>query len=215
MNNPFIFFTRFNLTELLGIKAKNIIELLEGIKSVPGSSIYFHTHRYIQQHHFLSPEPPNDFAYWVTNILQEDKLGERLASIDIIQFKKISDIREIFITIIEQYINRNPSSRQAYEGEQFHFMKSISFIMKTQYSAKDLKEFLEIVTKVSTHSIYFHMFEARLRLEKVENDFSYWMTTELREGDLADKISKLDPYTQTLESLRNEIIFLIEKRING
>ena len=59
------------------------------------------------------------------------------------------------------------------------------------------------------------MFEARLRLEKVENDFSYWMTTELREGDLADKISKLDPYTQTLESLRNEIIFLIEKRING
>jgi hypothetical protein len=31
------------------------------------------------QHQKLSPEPPNDFAHWVTTALQEDELGERLA----------------------------------------------------------------------------------------------------------------------------------------
>ena len=39
------------------------------------------------QHQYLSPEPPNDFAYWVSNVLQEDRLGEQLAAIDLIQFR--------------------------------------------------------------------------------------------------------------------------------
>ncbi|MDO8735167.1 MAG: DUF5752 family protein, partial [Elusimicrobiota bacterium] len=204
MNKPFYFYTRLNLTELLGKKAKNILELLERIKSVPGSSIYYHTHRFLQQHHFLSPEPPNDFAYWVSNILQEDKLGEQLASVDIIQFKKIHDLRERFVSIIESYLKNNQSRREVSGDSEFYFMKSVTFIIPTKYVANNLADFSAAIKKVSIHSIYFHMFEARLRLEKGENDFSNWLENELAETDIARRISKLDPYTQTLESLRQK-----------
>lgn len=215
MGNPFHFFTRLNLTELLGKKAKNLSELLDGLKTVPGSSIYHHTHRFLQQHHFLSPEPPNDFAYWVSNILQEESVGEQLAAVDIIQFGKIHDLRERFISIIEEYLKNNGIQRSARWGEEFHFMKSVTFVVPTRYNAANLAEFADAIKKVTIHSIYFHMFEARLRLEKEKNDFSNWLWNELNEVELAKKISRLDPYTQTLETLRQKIIFLTEKRINA
>ncbi len=96
----FRFNTKVDQTILLGKKARNIEELYPGIRSTPDASIYFHTHKFLQQHHYLSPEPPNDFAYWVTNILNEAALGERLSSIDIIQFDKISSLRKRFIPLI-------------------------------------------------------------------------------------------------------------------
>lgn len=59
----FRFYTKSNLTELTGLKAVNLTELLELIRAMPGSCIYHHTHRFLIQHQYLSPEPPNDFAY--------------------------------------------------------------------------------------------------------------------------------------------------------
>ena len=93
MAEPFYFCTEFTQVQLLGRSAKNLEELVQGIKDVPDSSIYFHTHRFLLQHHYLSPEPPNDFAYWIINILQEDMLGEKIASMDIVQFKTIEELR--------------------------------------------------------------------------------------------------------------------------
>ncbi len=69
---PFKFYTRLHLTELTGLRAINLSQLAALIRKVPGSSIYHHTHRFLQQHQYLSPEPPNDFAYWVSEILGEE-----------------------------------------------------------------------------------------------------------------------------------------------
>ncbi|MFC1667306.1 DUF5752 family protein, partial [Candidatus Omnitrophota bacterium] len=72
----FKFYTRLHLKVLTGLKASNIKELLRLIKKVSDASIYYHTHHFLQQHQYLSPEPPNDFAYWITSALNEETLGE-------------------------------------------------------------------------------------------------------------------------------------------
>ncbi len=212
---PFRFYTRWHLSELLGIKASNLGQLLEHIKNVPGSCIYHHTHRFLQQHQYLSPEPPNDFAYWVRGVLGDDELGERLASIDTIQYKTIRSLREKIVETIEEYLKGNPRAnlRFAREDEQFHFIKSVSFIAPTNDTATDLREFAEALKKVTIDSIYFHIFEAHLRLEKGTNDFSNWLETSLQENGLAAKIARLDPYTYTLDGLRKTILKIVEKRL--
>ena len=212
---PFRFYTRLHLTELTGLKASSLPQLLEHIKEAPESSIYHHTHRFLQQHQFLSPEPPNDFAYWVTSVLGEEKLGERLASINTVQFTTIHELQNKIISTIETYLKSNPNDaakRFVHENEEFHFMKSVSFILPTQYTAADLVEFVEILKRVDVNSIYFHIFEARLRLGKKTNDFSNWIETSLGNKELANKILKLDPYTYTLEDLRKTIMQIIEKK---
>jgi len=212
---PFRFSTRLHFSELTGLKAKDLSELLTYIKKVSGSCIYHHTHRFLQIHQYLSPEPPNDFAYWVTKVLGEDELAERLASIDIVEFSAIRKLREEIIKIIEGYLRENPLAKKKFAsvGDEFHFIKSVSFVLPTRYVVYTLKEFAEVLRKITIDSIYFHIFEARLRLRKKTNDFSYWIEDSLKDKELADKISHIDPYTRTMADLREAIIKLIEERI--
>ncbi|MDP2924408.1 MAG: DUF5752 family protein [Candidatus Omnitrophota bacterium] len=212
---PFKFYTRLHLSELTGLRASNLKQLKELIKKVPGSCIYHHTHRFLQQHQYLSPEPPNDFAYWVAQALGEKELGERLASIDTIQFSTIRSLRDKITKTIEGYLKNNPSAKLkfAHIGEEFYFIKAVSFILPTNYVAYDLEGFTDVLKKITIDAIYFHIFEARLRLEKGDNDFSNWIETSIGDKELADEISRLDPYTYTLEDLRKTVIKIIEKRI--
>ncbi|MFA5411299.1 MAG: DUF5752 family protein [Candidatus Omnitrophota bacterium] len=212
---PFKFFTRLHLSELTGLRATTLAQLLNLIKEVPGSCIYHHTHRFLQQHQYLSPEPPNDFAYWVTDVLGEDELGEKLASIDTIQYPTIRSLREKIAQTIEDYLRDNPLGKLKFArtNEEFHFIKSMSFILPTNYIVQDLKEFTDALRKVTMDSVYFHIFEARLRLEKKSNDFSNWIETSIGDKKLAEEISRLDPYTRTLEDLRKAIIKIIEKKL--
>jgi hypothetical protein len=194
------------LVELLGRKANNLGQLVEGLEQVSDSSIYYHTHRFLQQHHYLSPEPPNDFAFWVTNSLGLDTAGERLASVDTVRFRSLGGLREKFLGILKPVVlEPNIRSAECQEGEEFHFMSCRTFVLPTPYQARDLKEFRDVLRKVSISSIYFHIFEARLRLERGDNDFSNWFE-EIGQRELAEEISRLDPYTITLEGLRRKII---------
>jgi uncharacterized protein DUF5752 len=208
--DAFQFFTKLDQTLLLGTRAKTIEELLNGIRSAPDSSIYFHTHRFLQQHHFLSPEPPNDFAYWTTEVLGDGILGEQLWSVDIVQFSSIADIRARVIAILEGALAEGLPRRECLNGEEFYFMAARTFVLPAGYIAHDLGEFSERLKKVSINSIYFHMFDARLRLKSDENDFSRWFR-DLGQTKLADAVKKLDPYSYTLDGLRQRIGELVKR----
>lgn len=214
---PFTFYTRLTLSELTGLRALNLKQLVEIIAQVPDSCIYHHTHRFLQQHQYLSPEPPNDFAYWVSGSLAEKELGEQLASIDTVQFCSISELRDKFVETINKYLDKKPDAGLRFTNpeEAFYFIKSISFVIPTQYVAHDLPEFAEALKNAAIDSLYFHIFEARLRLGKETNDFSNWLSTSLGEARLAREISRLDPYTYTLEELRAKVIKIVGKRDNS
>ncbi len=209
---PFRFYTQLHLPEVTGFKAVNIRELLYYIKKVPGSSIYHHTHLFLKKHIARFAEPTNDFARWVSDTLADRSLGERLASIDVFRFSSIRGMRNKIIKIIENYIKQNPliKRREAFPDQEFHFTKSISITIPTFYYARNLREFRSALKRVRVASIYFHIFDARLRPKHNTNDFSHWLKHSSDQPELADKIARLDPYTYTLEGLRKTIIRLID-----
>jgi uncharacterized protein DUF5752 len=203
----FHFYTRLNLVLLLGRRATTLAELLEGIRSVPGASIYYHTHHFIEDHQFLPLQPPNDFAYWVRDFLGDRRLGEKLASIDTVQFTRIEDLRTELVKAIECEVSRAGREQHSPEGAEFHFAACQTFVLPTPYRAASLAEFVDMVERVSVNSLYFHIFEARLRLNRGANDFSEWLRHRGHER-LAEAISKLDPYTLSIEGLRRRIVKL-------
>jgi hypothetical protein len=209
---PFLFKTQLSLILLTGLKASNVAQLKEHLQTVPESSVYYHTHNFLQRHHFLIPEPPNDFAYWSTNVLNEERLGEALTAIDTVRLGSLKDLRRALVSTMDSFLEKNSVLREAPPGSEFYFMKVILFNFSTVYQARDLLEFVDCLKKVSIHSLYYHMFEGPLRTSRPVNDFSFWLK-DLGETLLAKKIAKLDPYTYTLEELRSCIIRLVEKRI--
>jgi hypothetical protein len=206
----FHFFTKLDQSLLLGLRARTVGELLTGIQSVPDSSIYHHTHRFLHQHHFLSPEPPNDFAYWVTDVLGDGALGEQLWSVDTVRFQNVGSLREKLIGILESHLDSQRRISQCIEGEEFHFMASRTFVLPTTHVAHSLMEFADQIGRVSINSVYFHMFDAKLRLKYGENDFSRWFRDQGKTA-LADEMKRLDPYSYTLDGLRQRIVALVRQ----
>jgi len=207
MNVPFVFYSQAHLIKVLGRKANNVEALLEGIKNVPGSSIYYHTHRFLQQHHYLSPEPPNDFAYWTGSILNEARLSESIASVDTVSFVRIEDLRQAFVRLLTDYLAKTNKGTRCPDGQEFYFRSCQTFVFPSGHVAHDLREFQDQVGRVTVQSLYFHMFEAPLRLKKEESDFVAWFKS-IGEVELAKKVARLDPYTMTLDGLRKRIIRL-------
>lgn len=209
---PFRFFSRLSLTAATGVRAADLPELLEGIKSVPESAIYAHTHRFIQQHQFLVPEPTNDFAVWASEALQDEAAGERLLAVDPMAFNTIGELRAALAGALEAHLKK-AAPRRAPEGEEFHFLRSIRFSMPTPHEAWDLPGFAEALRQAPPSSLFLHVFEARLRPPLGHNDFSLWLERELGEKDLARAVARLDPYSKTIEQLRETILKKLERRI--
>ena len=212
-SQPFRFYTQLHLKELTGLKAKNLSELTATLKDVDDSVVYYHTHNFIEEYQYLAPRPANDFALWVSDALGDEVLGEKLANIDTFEFSTIGALRERLVDVIDEELSLRPDSNIAPQGREFHFIKSLSAIIPTFHVAHDLREFIEVLRMASIDTLYFHIFEARLRLHKGVNDFSIWLNDCLGEKELADKIAVLDPYTYNLEGLRSMIIQLAERHL--
>ena len=210
---PFRFSSRLHLAELTGFKARNLKELVNILKTSSEPVVYYHTHHFLEQYFYLTPEPANDFSIWVGDALGDEVLSEWLASVNTIEFSDLTTLRDRFVSIIEEYFVQGGINREAIAGREFYFVKSVSIFLPVPYQAYDLREFVESLRKVSLGSLYFHMYESRLRLGRGQNDFSSWLETAIGEPDLANEISRIDPYTYSLEGLRSTLIQLIEKRL--
>lgn len=204
---PFVFYTEGRLVLLTGRKARNAAEMLAHLTEVSGSSIFYHTHYLYLAHHFERPTFYNDFARWVSEALQEERLAERLAAIDLLAIPSIRQLREEIVAVFRRHLEDGAELREAPRGDEFHFCEAKSFIMPTGLVAHGAPEFFSQLEQVSTSCLHFHFFEARLRLERPTNDFSQWLS-DRGEDRLARQIDRLNPYSMTLDELKAEIIRL-------
>jgi hypothetical protein len=202
---PFRFFTERRLTQLTGLRARNLLELLGHLRTVTGSSIFYHTYHRFLAHHFEKPQVDNDFAVWTVESLQEPALAERLAALDLRAFTTVRDLRNAIVDRIEGHIDSGDARGAGCPAaEDFHFCKSRSFILCTNIVAADPRDFFAKLPQVTNVSIFFHFIEARLRLLRPTNDFSAWLEYRGR-NDLAEAIDQLDPYALTLDELKQAI----------
>ena len=205
-SKPFVFDTELRLVVLTGIKVSRIAELRHTVSRIPGSSIFFHTHQVYLAHNFQKPLYYNDFAIWVSQALREEALAEKLAAIDLLAFTTIRELRLAILQTIDDYIEtRGESTQPCRPDEAFHFCRSRSFVMPTGIVAYDVPEFFAKLHLISDASLYFHFFEARLRLGRRTSDFSRWLKDQGRE-DLASAIDGLNPYVRTLAELKQDIV---------
>jgi hypothetical protein len=195
-------------------KAANVGELLGALKSCSDDSIFQHTFRTLQQHHFISEGYSNDFAHWAHLARNEEDLAKNLAGVDIRSFMSIADLRARIVQIVEEYLRREPGSRNRPALKPFCFCSSKTLIIPTEFVANSLAEFTDAMQRVSLHSIHYHFIEARLRLKLETNDFSQWLDHKLGMKQAAVRLNGLDIYTSSLEEIRNQIVGNLRGLVN-
>ena len=207
---PFYFNTSAHLLRITGQQAKTLSEFLDTLRECPEDSIFQHTFRTLEEHHFLREGFSNDFAHWALSACNEPSLAERLAGVDIREFTSVPELRDRFIQIVEKYLQRNPEAGRRTADETFYFCASDTVVVPT-IVAHTMQEFAEGLRHVSLHSIHHHFIEARLRLKLMSNDFSQWLHEDVGLTETARALNRIDIYTATLEDVRGQIVRVVER----
>ncbi len=209
---PFHFFSTSSLVEITGKKAYHLKDFVKILQEIDESSIFYHTHHSFREYTFAPGQYSNDFARWVNDDLEEARLAERLAAIDVHEFTNLNDLRKKLVEITEEHLMDAVEIRKAPPGREFYFLRGTSIVSPTPYKVKTIEEFIDALNKVGMRSLYFHFFDARLRLGRRTNDFSCWIEDSLGDQEIADKINDLDPYFITMDQLKEKIITICRER---
>jgi hypothetical protein len=217
-DKPFSFIGCSELREILGKEADDEKRLVELLEEVPLDSVYFHTHSYFLRHSHVERVYPNDFAEWVATEVRDHVLGERLAVVDPFEFKSLESLREELISIIDDHLSRTPIVPRVIFGEPFHFSQSRVLEVPTDWVAWTLQEFRNAVSEVDVSAVYYHMLEARHRLQRSDTDFSTWIRQSLEMPELGERLLVINPYHGSLERLRSALLtacdeFLVKAQV--
>lgn len=213
-SKPFYFNTSESLLRIGRQKATSLCELFDALHTCPEDSIFQHTFRTLQEHHFIRQGFSNDFAHWTLSACNEPALAEQLAGVDVREFTAIEGLRRRMIEIIDSFLQSHPrsGSRQGYEP--FYFCASDLVVLPTPFVSDTVKGFLDGLNQVTVHSIHHHFIEARLRLRRMTNDFSQWLEEEAGLSEAADAIERIDIYTNTMEGVRLQIARIVSESTN-
>ena len=194
-----------------GKKAGNLRQLRDVIAEASEESIVHHNYQYFQKGRMR--EYTNDFAEWVGESLGEKALAEHLSNIDPYDFKEIGALRNELLGLIDYYFDRVPKPKEAMPGDEFYFTETVTLIFPVGIRARNLAEFFAAIKYIEEDCIYYHFYEARIRLGRGNDDFSRWFEDTLGEKDLAGKIRAVDPLMYTVEHIRTFIAGLVEETV--
>lgn len=201
------------IQEILGKQAEDERQLAELLEEVPLDSVYFHTHSFFLRHRFIERTYPNDFADWVDEEVRDHVLAERLSVVDPYDFPSLEALREELISIIDDHLAGMSTVPSVGFGTPFFFNRSRILEVPTGFEVRTLREFRDAISDVDVSAIYFHVFEAHLRLQREENDFSAWVRSGLKLPELADRMRLLNPYLGSLERLRSSLLTMCDEHL--
>jgi len=213
-DKPFYFNTSEHLLRIGSQRATTLSELLQALETCAEDSIFQHTFRTLQEHHFIRQGFSNDFAHWSLSACHEPVLAEKLASVDVREFTAIEGLRKRMIEIVDEFLKKHPRASTHQANEPFYFCAADIVVLPTPFVAESLAGFLDGLQHVSVHSIHHHFIEARLRLHLMSNDFSQWLEEEAGLPRTADSIERIDIYTNTMEGVRQQIAHIVEQVLN-
>jgi hypothetical protein len=211
--NPFWFRECFLMPMPTGRKAVNLRELLQALREVDEAVLYFHL---LQSRLTLSQpevEYPNDFAMWAATALQDTRLAEKLSSFNPFEYENLVQVRQAVVDILEEYLWDMPNVPWARPGLEFHFCEASTVVIRSEISASSLKDFCRALQSLGLDSIYYHFFEARWRLIREMDDFSYWIDTNFDLPQLVEEIRGIDVYFYTLPEIRTTLLSLIHQHV--
>lgn len=205
----FVFRGTVRIPRMTGKKARDLLELRKLIATASAECIFTHTYQYFSRGHIL--EYTNDFAEWVGESIEARVLAETLSNIDPYSFGNIEEIRAEVLRVIDYHLEHFPAPGPVMPGGEFYFIETVRFIFPVGVRARNLAEFLMALKYIDADSIYYHFYEARMRLGMGLDDFSTWIMDVVGSESLARRIRRIDPFMHDMEAIREHLVEILEQ----
>src|ERR1700740_593670 len=133
---PFYFNTSAHLLRITRQKAGTLDEFLDALRECPENSIFQHSFRTLQEHHFIREGFSNDFAHWALSACNEPGLAEGLASVDVREFTSVAELRDRFVQIVQDFLQRTPAAGSRAAKETFYFCASDPLVTLQSFAVR-------------------------------------------------------------------------------
>ena len=127
--HPFWFREYFLMPMPIGKKAVNLRELLQALRELDESVLYYHIFQSRMAISQSAEEYPNEFARWAAKDLQDAKLAEKLSSFDPFDYENLTQLRQSVVDILEEYLWDIQYIPWARYGFEFHFCEASTVVM--------------------------------------------------------------------------------------
>jgi len=204
--NPFIVRDCSIITLSTGQRAINLRELCERIAHCSLESIDYHFFATKLRPAFDDPEYPNDFAAWVSHVLNDRSLAERLGMINPFEYQDSEGLRQETLNVVEDHLSSTQHIPWTTIEHEFIFLRSQMALFETGVKISLPEDFAALAPHLSTGSVYYHFIEARRRGADSRDDFSTWLDNFGEEyRRLKEALSRIDYYFCSLSELRDRI----------
>ncbi|MDO9513243.1 MAG: DUF5752 family protein [Elusimicrobiota bacterium] len=203
--NAFVFYSCANIPRYTGVKAATMDEFYDGIKNSGMETIFYHIYYSLYKRHVSQIDYMNDFAEWLWKTAGAQDIAERISVFDPAKIKSLSRTKTLILKILEKHKSEVRDFARVARGKEFYFMGLLTFVAKSGIVAENEKEFFEGVKQSSVESVFYHLVGSRLRLKKVSNDFSEWLSVSCGRDDLAERINRLNLHQYNLRQIKDKI----------
>jgi hypothetical protein len=207
---PFRFHDAVRLTCPTGISAATLREFRDAIERAEPGVLHHHLREVPLRFTFTFWEYPNDFAIWAANALENHALAERLAVLDPFHERDLDVLRERVLEAVEATAGEAGGPLPVPPGQEFHFSSSVAVDLDLGVEANNVAELIARLKEVPATSLYYHLFEGRLRTADGWDDISLWLL-ESGFSRTAERLRDLDIYMASLESCRRVVIELLTR----
>lgn len=199
----------YRLVRSTGVVARNVNELLHGLRQVSPASIFYHLY-----HEFWDlagrggkEQPANDFARWFYYHLRLKALGERLFVPDF----SVDDIEEMRLRLWDM-INSAAPPKEVYApaGEEFYFLEAETVALPIGVEIAGGQQAEEIIAAADPQVVFYHLVEASL-LGPREDDFCYWLKAQ-GEEERAEKLRQAALRAPSPSSLQQQTVEILRSR---
>lgn len=189
-----------------GHRAVTLQEFRDCLAHIEESSIYYHFWGGLLQPRFEEREYNNDFSAWVRHGLHDAVLAERLAVVDPMAFPDLETLRRELLELIETRADEAEHLAWVRATRQFEFIRSQIVVFDTDHRLEQPDQLSQLVTALSTGSVFYHFIDARRRTPDAADDFSLWLAGLGSAYDpLRERLASVDPYFGNLTELRRQL----------
>ncbi len=207
----FQFMTASYVIRINNQKACTMNELRAGLDQASDASIFYHTFQSLGRHHFLTEGFSNEFAQWALAGLNRPHLAERLGGLDVRDYLSLAELRADLLRLVSEYCEEHPREAEISAFEPFHFCECAEVTAPLGAPVTTLHHFRQGLERLSHASLYYHFLTSRLRLKLQTNDFSNWLAAAMGREDLAQRINRIDIYTNTLDGARDRMVRIVSQ----
>ncbi|MCH9031703.1 MAG: hypothetical protein IIB00_05530 [candidate division Zixibacteria bacterium] len=208
---PFVVKDCSLITLSTGQRAINLRELCERIAHCSLESIDYHFFATKLRPAFDDPEYPNDFAAWVSYVLHDRSLAERLGMINPFEYQDSEGLRQETLNVVEDHLSLTQHIPWTTPEHEFIFLRSQMALFETGRRISRPEDFATLAPHLSTGSVYYHFVEARRRIDDSRDDFSVWLDA-FGDGyaNLKEALSRVDYYFCSLSELKDRISLVFQ-----